>query len=387
MSREIFISYSQGDKAAAEEVCRVLESNGVTCWIAPRNIPPGATWANSIVQAIESCRAMILICSGHSNESRQMSRELQLADERKLPILPARLEPVALKGEYSYYLNLTQWLDLFPGAIADHSATLVSAVRNSMESMQPAAGAGSSGAATAPARIYSPPIPAAAPPRSRTPLFAGGAIAAVVLAGAGYWGLSPSAQPSPAPVVEPRPTPPVERPAVGGKDAPPAKPAKKLDAKPLGNAASAEPAPPSTKIRYLRVPPGERWPGGFWIGAAPVSVAEFEKFVADTRVNKMPDAPASNPGWAQKTAPMIVGSAKRQAERFCQWAGGTLPEAPAVSYAAAAVRLTGSDSVWEVLALDKAVIVEPGRVRAKLIKNVQDAQLGFRCMSLASTGQ
>jgi hypothetical protein len=38
---DIFISYSSIDKAAADTVCSVLEKNGISCWIAPRDITPG----------------------------------------------------------------------------------------------------------------------------------------------------------------------------------------------------------------------------------------------------------------------------------------------------------------------------------------------------------
>ena len=35
----------------------------VTCWIAPRDVVPGADWGESIIDAIESSRIMILIFS------------------------------------------------------------------------------------------------------------------------------------------------------------------------------------------------------------------------------------------------------------------------------------------------------------------------------------
>jgi len=130
MTHDVFISYSQKDKAAAESVCLVLEQNGITCWIAPRDIAPGVTWANAIVRAIEACKVMALMCSSNANDSRQMSRECQLADSHKIPIVPVRVENVALAGDIEYFLNNTQWFDAFPGTIDDHAARLVNAFRD-----------------------------------------------------------------------------------------------------------------------------------------------------------------------------------------------------------------------------------------------------------------
>jgi hypothetical protein len=43
MTRPVFISHSSLDKATADQVCTFLEDQGIVCWIAPRNVPPGAT--------------------------------------------------------------------------------------------------------------------------------------------------------------------------------------------------------------------------------------------------------------------------------------------------------------------------------------------------------
>ena len=44
MPFEVFISHSLKDKATAEAVCAKLEAAKVRCWIAPRDISPGADW-------------------------------------------------------------------------------------------------------------------------------------------------------------------------------------------------------------------------------------------------------------------------------------------------------------------------------------------------------
>ena len=41
MAHEVFISYSSVDSTAGETVCLILEQNGISCWIAPRDITPG----------------------------------------------------------------------------------------------------------------------------------------------------------------------------------------------------------------------------------------------------------------------------------------------------------------------------------------------------------
>jgi hypothetical protein len=41
-SRTVFLSYASHDAEIANTVCRELESRGIRCWIAPRDVAPGA---------------------------------------------------------------------------------------------------------------------------------------------------------------------------------------------------------------------------------------------------------------------------------------------------------------------------------------------------------
>ncbi len=92
MSIDIFISHSAKDKRTADAVCAALEGAGVKCWIAPRDILPGADWGEAISDAIENCRAMVLIVSANANSSSQIRREVERAVTARTPILPVRID-------------------------------------------------------------------------------------------------------------------------------------------------------------------------------------------------------------------------------------------------------------------------------------------------------
>jgi hypothetical protein len=108
---QAFISYAEEDRNAAMQLCRRLESAGTTCWIAPRDIATGAAWSAAIVDAIESAHVLVLVLSRHSSQSRQVAREVELADRAALPILTLRLDATELDGSLEYFLSHTQWLD------------------------------------------------------------------------------------------------------------------------------------------------------------------------------------------------------------------------------------------------------------------------------------
>ncbi len=111
MASDVFISYSHRDKAIADAVCFKLESRGIRCWYAPRDIIAGEEWALSIIAAIRSCRVMVLLYSDFSNASKQVLREVSTAVDEGIPLVPFKLSRTQPNGSMQYYLATVHWLD------------------------------------------------------------------------------------------------------------------------------------------------------------------------------------------------------------------------------------------------------------------------------------
>jgi hypothetical protein len=120
MKFSVFISYPHQNEATADAVRAMLETEGIRCWIAPRDIRPGAAWAASIVDAIDSCVVLVLIFSAHANRSEQVQREVQRAFEKKKPVVPFRIEKVEPERTLAYYLPGVHWLNASNAPIDQH---------------------------------------------------------------------------------------------------------------------------------------------------------------------------------------------------------------------------------------------------------------------------
>ncbi len=111
MAHDVFISYSSKDKPIADAVLANLEQNNIRCWIAPRDITPGSDWPTAISDAIVQSRIMVLIFSSNSNSSHDVGRELILAANNNLVIIPFKVDNVVPEPGKLYYLARTHWLD------------------------------------------------------------------------------------------------------------------------------------------------------------------------------------------------------------------------------------------------------------------------------------
>lgn len=116
MPHDVFISYRHEDQEWADRVLQALESRGIRCWIASRDIPPGADWPAEIMDGLRSSRFLVFLLSSHSVNEEQISREVRIAaDQLKIPIFPFRIEDVEAPKKIGYFLADIQWLDAFGG--------------------------------------------------------------------------------------------------------------------------------------------------------------------------------------------------------------------------------------------------------------------------------
>ena len=111
MAHQVFISYSSKDREAADAVLQALETSGISCWIAPRDVTPGVEYAQEIVEAIEGSKFLLLILSASSNDSSQVIREVERAVSKKVPILPFRIEDIGLSKSMEYFVSSHHWFD------------------------------------------------------------------------------------------------------------------------------------------------------------------------------------------------------------------------------------------------------------------------------------
>ena len=129
MAHDVFISYSSKDKQVADAVCSTLESNGMRCWIAPRDVLAGEEYAASLVYGLSDSRLMVLVFSAGSNRSPQVLREVERAVSKGLPILPLRIEDVPMSPAMEYYISSRHWLDALTPPLEQHLFRLCDSVK------------------------------------------------------------------------------------------------------------------------------------------------------------------------------------------------------------------------------------------------------------------
>jgi hypothetical protein len=128
MARTIFISYSSRDAGLAAELNDALCRASFATWFAPRDVEPGASFAEGIEAGIRDAALVVLLFTSSSNRSPHVALELSLATNARRPVLPLRLEQVEPVGATRYFLGLSQWFDVSP-QLADSMDAVVGRIR------------------------------------------------------------------------------------------------------------------------------------------------------------------------------------------------------------------------------------------------------------------
>ncbi len=132
MAHDVFLSYSSLEKSVADAVCASIEQEGIRVWMAPRDIVPGMSWGEAIVDAISTSKLMVVIFSANSNKSNQVSREVERAVAKGVAIIPFRIENVLPSKSMEYFLSSSHWLDALTPALEEHIQKLTNIVKLSV---------------------------------------------------------------------------------------------------------------------------------------------------------------------------------------------------------------------------------------------------------------
>ncbi|MBV9875207.1 MAG: TIR domain-containing protein [Verrucomicrobia bacterium] len=136
MPHDVFISHSSKDRLTANAVCNRLESAGIRCWVAPRDIIPGEGWSEAIMRGIDGAKVMVLVFSENANTSAHVRREVAHACDHEITVIPLRIRDVIPKQGLKYYLDELHWLDALTPPLASHLETLTTRVKNILNGEQ-----------------------------------------------------------------------------------------------------------------------------------------------------------------------------------------------------------------------------------------------------------
>jgi TIR domain len=138
---DVFISYASKDKLVADAVCARLEASAIRCWIAPRDIVPGTSYGEAIIEAIHTAKVMVLVFSSNANFSAHIPKEVERAVSSGLTILPFRIEDVAPGKSLDYFIGSVHWLDAMTPPMEKHLDDLATTVRKLIPGNADSAGA------------------------------------------------------------------------------------------------------------------------------------------------------------------------------------------------------------------------------------------------------
>ena len=131
---DCFVSHSSKDASNAISLVERLESKGVKCWVAPRNIRAGANYSAEIVTGIQSSASLIVLISKDSLASRHVEREVNIADGLRKSIYPVKLIDIEIYGGLSFYLSVSQEIRLFEET-SDPVEKLISSIKGGVASV------------------------------------------------------------------------------------------------------------------------------------------------------------------------------------------------------------------------------------------------------------
>ena len=131
VTHDIFISYTTKPELSgrvALAIVQELERRGLRCWIAPRDLDAGEDYMAQLSDRVSESKAVILVFSAEANHSPHVKREVGMAFENEVPIIPFRIEDVQPDQSLKYCIGQVHWFDALTAPIGGHIKNLANRV-------------------------------------------------------------------------------------------------------------------------------------------------------------------------------------------------------------------------------------------------------------------
>lgn len=128
IKRSVFVSHASKNFKIADEVRALLEERGISCWIAPRDIPPGGKYGTAIVDAIADCTVVVLLLTDEANQSSAVENEIERAFGNQKTIIPIRLRDIKPSKGLEFFVSNAQWVDAFVSPLKGRIEQIVNIV-------------------------------------------------------------------------------------------------------------------------------------------------------------------------------------------------------------------------------------------------------------------
>jgi hypothetical protein len=139
---DVFICHASTDQWRAERVCDALELEGITCWIAPRDVPrqyPHAWGEGSLLnEVLGQARLFLLLLSPDLATSPRIAREIKAAVRLKRTCLSASFDSSAAGLAEGLPLDRHRTRHVEVSSVGGGYEELTDAVREALRAAEPA---------------------------------------------------------------------------------------------------------------------------------------------------------------------------------------------------------------------------------------------------------
>ena len=124
--KDICVSYSKENKALAKKIVSKLESDGSSCWVAPRDFK--AEDEESVKKVIEESGLLLLILDKNSAINKETTKTLEFALENELEVIPYVIDKLESDLYSEYFFYTFSWIDAYEESFDDAYEILLEAI-------------------------------------------------------------------------------------------------------------------------------------------------------------------------------------------------------------------------------------------------------------------
>ncbi len=124
--KDICVAYSKANKALAKKIVSKLESDKISCWVAPRDFK--AEDEESVKKVIDESGLLLIIIDKSSATNKDTVKALEFALENDLEVIPYVIDKIETDLYSEYFFYSFSWVDAYEDSFDDAYEILLEAI-------------------------------------------------------------------------------------------------------------------------------------------------------------------------------------------------------------------------------------------------------------------
>ncbi len=123
--KDFLIAYSKENKSLVKKLVSKLESDGISCWVSPRDFNTGDK--DALISVTAESKILLLIVDKAASTNNEINEALKICLDKQIEVIPFVIDKIESNLYSNYFFHVLSWVDAYEDSFEEAYELLIDA--------------------------------------------------------------------------------------------------------------------------------------------------------------------------------------------------------------------------------------------------------------------